>query len=385
MTRLHGGLLSALGWPWGAIASARRRAYTGGWVRSEHLSGPVVSVGNIAVGGRGKTPVVLRVCQILQEMGATPAVLSRGYGGTYGQPALLVSEGTGRVRDAAEVGDEAAMLARALPGVVVAVGRRRVDAGRLVETRWGPRVHVLDDGFQHLGLARDLDIVCIDARDLEDRPLPAGRLRERPAGLARAQVALLSDEHGRGWDRAAERVRASGVPTVLRLGRQTDGVVDSEAAPCPPPRRPFLVAGIADPQRFEADAHRLVGTVAGAAIFRDHHRFVATDVERIEAQARAAQADAILTTAKDLERLRALCLTLPVRVLRISAAIEGEQILREVLRGTTQRLTSSPLEAASSPASRPVSPSSAGLELSSSAASFSLGAPAPIAAWRSVP
>ena len=384
MTRLHGGLLSALGWPWGAIASARRRAYTSGWMRRDQLSGPVVAVGNIAVGGRGKTPVVLRVCQILQELGVPPAVLSRGYGGTYEQSALLVSDGTGRVRNAAEVGDEAAMLARALPDVVVAVARRRVEAGRLVEARWGPRVHVLDDGFQHLGLVRDLDVVCVDARDLDDRPLPAGRLRERPASLARAQVVLLSDEEDRGWDRAAERVRASGVPIVLRLGRQTNGVVDSDAAPCPPPRRPFLVAGIADPRRFEADAHRLCGLVAGAAMFRDHHRFEAADVGRIEAQARSAQADAILTTAKDLERLRALRLSLPLRILKISAAIEGEQILREVLMGTTQRLRSSSLDAASSPASGHVSPGPVGLELSSSAASLSVGAAAPITAWRSV-
>ncbi len=126
------------------------------------------------------------------EAGEPVSVLSRGYGGSFRGDALVVSDGHNVLASAAVAGDEPVMLARALPGAVVAVGPRRDVVGRAVEERFGRRVHVLDDGFQHLRLERDLDLVCLDVRDLDDEPLPAGRLRERPPALERADCVLLT-------------------------------------------------------------------------------------------------------------------------------------------------------------------------------------------------
>src|SRR5262249_56083068 len=123
---------------------------------------------------------------VRRDEGLPVAVLSRGYGGRFRGEALVVGDGSTVLASADEAGDEPVMLARALPGVVVAVGRRRHAVGRAVEARFGRRVHVLDDGFQHLRLARDLDLVCLDVHDPADRPLPAGPPRARPAALARA-------------------------------------------------------------------------------------------------------------------------------------------------------------------------------------------------------
>ena len=199
-----------LGSLFASAASLRVAAYERGLLRRARLAGPVVSVGNLSVGGSGKTPVVRLVAELLREAGAPVAVLSRGYGGRFRGDALVVGDGRAVTASAEEAGDEPVMLARALPGVVVAVGRRRDVVGRAVEARFGRRVHVLDDGFQHLRLARDLDLVCLDVADLDDRPLPAGRLRERPAalvaGVARAPHARRGGERGRA---AGARERAS--------------------------------------------------------------------------------------------------------------------------------------------------------------------------------
>jgi tetraacyldisaccharide 4'-kinase len=300
------------------------------------LAGPVVSVGNLSVGGSGKTPVVARVAALLRDEGLPVAVLSRGYGGRFRGEALVVGDGSSVLASADEAGDEPVMLARGLPGVVVAVGRRRAEVGRLVEARFGRRVHVLDDGFQHLRLSRDLDLVCLDVHDLEDRPLPAGRLRERPAALARADLVLLTrvEAADEGHLQAVEA--RIGRERTFRVRRQVLGfrTLDGKAAPAP--ERAFLVAGIARPERFHQDAASLA-SVAGVRFFRDHHRYRPEDVRAAEERARREGATALVTTAKDAVRFPAEAATLPVLVLEVAAAIEGEDRLRQRLLSVARR------------------------------------------------
>lgn len=317
-----------LGLPLLVASRLRRTAYQNGWLRRERLAGPVVSVGNLAVGGRGKTPVVSRVCQILREEGREVTVLSRGYRGSFRGDCLIVSDGAKVLASAAEAGDEPVMLARQLPGVVVAVGPRRARVGQEVEARFGRRVHVLDDGFQHLALHRDLDIVCLEARDLDDVPMPGGRLRESPSALRRADLILLAGSSAAPVDPFDSRLPAG---RVLRLSRQKIGVFTRDGLPAPTPRLPFLLAAIAEPERFRDVA--AFHEVAGTAFFRDHHVFATPQLQKVARRAREAGADAIVTTAKDEVRLPAeLDLGLPLLVLRIAVGIENEGILRERLR-----------------------------------------------------
>jgi tetraacyldisaccharide 4'-kinase len=327
-----------LGRAFGAAASLRVAAYRRGLLPRTRLGGAVVSVGNLGTGGSGKTPVVARVAEILRDAGRPVAVLSRGYGGSFRGDALVVSDGTSVLASPAEAGDEPVMLARALPGVVVAVGPRRDAVGRAVEARFGRRVHVLDDGFQHLRLERDLDLVCLDVRDLEDRPLPAGRLREGPAALARADLVLLTRLEAASEAEIAALEERLGPERVLRVSRRVSGWRTLDGAPAPPPSRAFLLAAIARPERFERDVAGSGVAVLGRAFFRDHHRFRDGELARVGERARAAGAEAIATTAKDAVRLGgAPALGLPVAVLAIAADVADEDRLRTRLLATAGR------------------------------------------------
>jgi len=327
---------AVLGSLFGAGAALRARAYQHGLFRRRRIGSPVISIGNLSVGGSGKTPVVARVCTLLRDAGVPVAVLSRGYGGSFRGKALVVGDGTSLLATAEEAGDEPVMLAGELPGVVVAVGRRRDEVGRAVEARFGPRVHVLDDGFQHLRLFRDLDLVCLDVHDLADRPLPAGRLREHPRALDRADFVLLTrleaadEQHLRGLEDAIGWERA------FRVRRRVLGFRQLDGRPARAPARPFLVAGIARPERFRHDVNGLA-PVAGARFFSDHHRYLEQDLRDAEAQARAAGADALVTTAKDAVRFPVELSSLPVFVLAVAADIEDEARLRASLLAVARR------------------------------------------------
>jgi tetraacyldisaccharide 4'-kinase len=320
----------------GAGAALREAAYRRGMLPRARLAGPVISVGNLSVGGSGKTPVVARVAAILRDHGLPVAVLSRGYGGRFRGEALVVGDGSSVLASADEAGDEPVMLARALPGVVVAVGRRRDEVGRAVESRFGRRVHVLDDGFQHLRLARDLDLVCLDVHDLADRPLPAGRLRERPAALARADLVLLTRVEAAGAEHLQSLEDRIGRDRTFRVRRRVLGFRALDGSAAEAPARAFLVAGIARPERFHQDASALV-PVAGSLFFRDHHRYRPDDVRTAEERARAEGATALVTTAKDAVRFPTERATLPVLVLAVAAAIEDEERLRARLLAVARR------------------------------------------------
>jgi len=316
----------------GGLAAVRAAAYEHGLLPRHELRGPVLSVGNLGVGGSGKTPVALRVAELLMAAGEPVAVLSRGYGGCFRGEALVVSDGASVLAAADVAGDEAVMLARALPGAVVAVGPRRDVVGSVVEARFGRRVHVLDDGFQHLRLARDLDLVCLDVRDLEDQPLPAGRLRERPRALARADLVLLTRLEAMTEEELRALETRLGPERTFRVERRISGwrTLSGEAAEAP--RQAFLLAGIARPERLEHDAAAAGAAVVGRAFFRDHHRFRSGELAAAAAEARAAGASAIVTTAKDAVRLEGLpAVDLPIVVLKIEARVLDEARLRERL------------------------------------------------------
>jgi tetraacyldisaccharide 4'-kinase len=322
--------LAPLGVLFGATSRARAALYARGVLTRERLRGPVISVGNLSVGGRGKTPVVARLAEILMEEGFPVSILSRGYRGSFSGLALLVSDGKSVLADAALAGDEPVMLARGLPGAVVAVGRRRIFAGRLVEDMLGPRVHLLDDGFQHLELARDLDVLCLAAGDLGDFPLPAGRLREFPAAVRRADIVLVSDETP-GRPEVARLEAMVGPGRVFATSRRALGFFTPEGAPVAPPRRAVLLAGIASPERFVQDVAARGVDVADVAAYSDHHVFTSPELAAAADSARRAGADAVVTTQKDATRIREWPGASPLVVYRMAVLVQNEALLREKL------------------------------------------------------
>jgi tetraacyldisaccharide 4'-kinase len=327
-------LIEILSSAYGAAAAWRRAWYARDPARQRRLARPVISVGNLRVGGSGKTPVVEYIARLLLERGERPAVLSRGYARRIPLDGVtVVSDGTAVLADLDTAGDEPLMLARALPGVPVLVGTDRYLCGRLAERRLGATVHVLDDGFQHLELARDVDLLLVAEDDLQDTPLPTGRLRERLSAAAAADAALITA----GYDTAAGRIgRAFAVPQVFRVTREigaprrVGGAHDSVVIPSG--SRVFVVTGIARPDRFVADISSVGWEMSGMIEFRDHHRFDARDIRRIAAEAHAAGSAIVLTTEKDAVRLMACDLgDLPIASVPLLVGVEPADAFRDWL------------------------------------------------------
>ena len=285
------------------MARFRRGWYERHPDRVKRLSRPVISVGNLTVGGSGKTPIVAALAQLLMEAGERPAILSRGYGRRRASDGVVVVSDGGQVLAGPDQsGDEPQMLARALPGVAVVVSADRYLAGTLAERRFGCTVHLLDDGFQHVQLARDVDLLAVSRADLEEQLLPAGRLREPPEAAARADAVLVA-----GDDADARLVSdALRLPTFRVVVHYDEArLIDPFAASLPalPDRRVVAVAAIARPERFFAAARAQGWDVAREIVFRDHHWFTSRDLEAISNAARETGAAIVMTTEKDAMRL----------------------------------------------------------------------------------
>jgi len=317
-----------------AVAVWRRQWYARAPSRRARLARPVISVGNLSVGGSGKTPIVGYIAQLLVESGERPAILTRGYGRRRSTgDVTVVSDGSTIRADVRSAGDEPLMLARALPGVVVVVSPNRYRAGRLVEDRFDATVHVLDDGFQHLQITRDVDLLLVSEEDLSDRPLPAGRLREPLKVAAAADAALVSA----GYPTAVERIaRTAGIGTAFQVTRALGAPHTISPAPesvvVPPEARVFAVAGIARPERFFSDVESAGWQVVGTMRFRDHHWFTPSDVKRIGEGARSAAAAIILTTDKDAVRFERCDLNgLPIAAVPLLVGVEPARAFRDWL------------------------------------------------------
>lgn len=337
---LLGGLAPAA-WLFGTAGRLRGLAYDRGWLAPRRAPIPVVSVGNLAVGGTGKTPVVLEVARRLSELGHRPAILSRGYGADAAE-ARVVADADGPRLSAAEAGDEPLLIARRLPGVLVLAGP---DRGALAEeaARRGATVAVLDDGLQHRRLARDLEIVVVDASDPlgNGHLLPRGPLREGPAALGRADLVWLSrvdETPARAFGSQADLRRLlSGLEAPVVRSRYRPSVVcDCAGRPLGPAadlagRSVVVLAGVGRPGSFVHTLTRLGARVVGEHLYGDHHRFTAAELEGALAEARA-KAAWVVTTEKDAARLPPE--TAEVRGLRVEVELtEGEAALAEALRG----------------------------------------------------
>jgi tetraacyldisaccharide 4'-kinase len=321
--------LSVLSAVYGRVARLRRSWYEQRPHARRRLDRPVISVGNLVVGGSGKTPVVEAIARILREADERPAILSRGYARRRTGEGVVVVSDLERVLEPVErSGDEPQMLARALPGTPVLVGPDRYLAGRLAERRFGCTVHILDDGFQHLQLARTIDVLLVSPADLDERVLPSGRLREGLDAARAADAVIVSGT----TDDAARVSGALGVSTAfnveLRFGALRP-LVEGEA-PVPAGARVVAVAGIARPERFFRALRAQGWNVVAELPFRDHHWYTAGDLARIDRTAQETRARIVVTTEKDAVRVgaQARWAALPAR-----AAIEPAGEFASWLRG----------------------------------------------------
>ena len=296
----------------GAAAGVRRDLYARGVLRSARAAIPVISVGNLAAGGAGKTPVTIHLVRALQARGLRVAVLSRGYGGT-GRGARVVTRGEGLLLDARDAGDEPVLIARRCPGAQVLVGADRAELADLAARFLRADVAVLDDGFQHLALQRDLDIVVLDGGSPfgNGRLLPRGPLREGPEALERAHLGWIAkcDEGDPALVEAAAReVEArTGRPPVrsrYRVRRILAADLRTELPAAALEGQPvLLLAGVARPGSFRRTLEHAGAKVIDEACFPDHHAFTRREVEGVLARARAVGAERVCCTEKDAVRL----------------------------------------------------------------------------------
>jgi tetraacyldisaccharide 4'-kinase len=300
--------------PYRVLARLHMCGYAGGWFRRRTLPVPVISVGNLTVGGTGKTPMVIHIAEWLRREGKRVAVLSRGYGRTAETPMLLVSDGVRMFAGPEEAGDEPYLIAARCPEAVVAVGADRYKLGRWVLNQSSVDCILLDDGFQHVGLHRDVDLLLIDATDVSglDQVLPAGRLRE-PLEAARRATAVVITRAGQQADVDQVLRRLRTVLDPLPLTAQTvfqptellsittgDGLSLEWCRG----KTALLVSAVGHAASFRGTAEALGLKVLEEAAYPDHHRYTRDEVARIRQRAVDLNVQLVLTTEKDAGKLR---------------------------------------------------------------------------------
>lgn len=324
-----------------------RGLYEKGRFAKKTLPRPVISVGNIAVGGTGKTPFVESLARLLSGEGYLTCIISRGYRGARQQDPLLVSTYTRILHGASEAGDEPYLLARRLPGVPVVVGRDKHAAGMLALAKVKVHVFLLDDGFQSWGLNRDVDICLIDALDPwgGDALLPKGRLREPLDGLRRAHLIGITRAHHAEQARLqklrAELVEKVANPQVfftrtmlMGLRLLPRGLADLAEIRA----RPVLAfAGIGSPAQFFDDLQGTGARIVARREFADHHPYTGDDLRALLNAAADAGASALVTTEKDAVRLPPLPRDiLPIYALRHVVEPENPETLLRWLSARIQ-------------------------------------------------
>ena len=323
--------MSGLLWPlvplYAAAVGAKNRSYDRGWARPQRLAWPVVSIGNLSVGGSGKTPLTLRLVELLQERGVAVDVLTRGYGRCSMAVERVRPEGSAK-----EFGDEPLLLARR-SGAPVFVGESRYAAGLLAESQragLASGVHLLDDGLQHRRLARTVDIVVLHRSDFDGRLVPAGRLREGFSSLSRAHIVAMREE-----DRDLE-------PELRRRGFQQPVWWMTRRLEPPAARRVAAFCAIARPEEFFAGLAAAGVAVRARRAWRDHHVFSAADVAELLELRRQHEAEIFVTTEKDEVRLtpeqrRILAAAAPLHVARLTLRLHDEAAAMDELAALLAR------------------------------------------------
>lgn len=309
---LTGALLHVLSLAYGMVVRLRSRAYAAGLFRIRRLPCRVISVGNITLGGTGKTPTVINIAGLLARSGRRPLVVSRGYGRADESKVTIVSDGASCIVDPATGGDEPTLIAARLPQVPVVAGSDRHRAGIFALERFQPDVVVLDDGYQHIRLGRDLNIALVDGADPfgNGRLFPAGILREPLDALHRADcVVITRDDQAADLAALKETIRKhtmAGIFTARYAPRDCVNIASGEIMPFEPLRGAalFAFAGIARPESLVSLLRSLGAEVRELRSFPDHHPYTRKELDDMIAEAADRGAEMLMTTEKDGVRLK---------------------------------------------------------------------------------
>lgn len=352
--------LIPLSWLYGVSVWIRNQLYTFGVFKPRRLPCRVISVGNITVGGTGKTPAVIALAKHLQKEKVRVAILLRGYKRQSREKVTIVSDGETVCASLKESGDEAYMMARHLSGIPIVVSRQRYQAGQVALERFGVDVLLLDDGFQHRQLARDVDILTVPVHSVvglpaapeypfkkRERLLPAGSLREPPTSLRRANIILLTHTDATDILLAKEGLKRL-APNALVLesihqpvhfyplasAKNAAGADYLSASEAIKGKRVLAVCGIGNPDGFVTTLMRCSPESVELLAYPDHHVYTEADLGKVYTAFQAAQADLIVTTQKDEQKLEAFAVDreLPIFVLEIALVItEGVEKLLGLL------------------------------------------------------
>ena len=327
-------ILPPLSTLYGAVTRTRLALYRRGTFRTTKLERPVISVGNITAGGTGKTPLVEWVAKTLAAAGKKVCILTRGYGRQNPQQQVVVSDGTTVLAAPAEAGDEPYLLATNLLGSAAVISNAdRISAGRYAIENFNTDCFVLDDGFQHLRLARDLNIVTIDATNPwgGGQLLPHGFLREPPSSLIRADCVVLTR-----CDQVENVAALRAEITDLIRGRPIfeSRMKALNAAISIGPVAAFGAVG--NPGSFFAQLRKHGYEIVIEKAFTDHHSYTQKDVDTLIAAAAQAGAKGLVTTAKDAVKLRSLSFSLPWHVFEIEIEIENESAITDLIRAALE-------------------------------------------------
>ena len=334
-------MLSPLAVAYAAVTRLRTAAYKKGLLKTTRLPVPVISVGNITVGGTGKTPLVAHVSRILASEGRNVCILTRGYGRKDAGKRVVVSDGIEVLAEVHESGDEPFWLAENLKGVAAVIcDPDRAAAGRWAIEHLDSDVLVLDDGFQHLQLARALNILAIDATNPwgGGQLLPSGRLREAPQGASRADCAIITRAAPNSDLRELETTLKDlmGDRPVFTSHMQTKGVRELSGVRLEPgigiPQPVAAFCAVGNPTSFFDHLLKEGQTLVHTHAFPDHHRYNQADATRISDEAKRAGGASLITTAKDAVKLQKLEFGLPCYVLEIEILIDEEDRLVDLIR-----------------------------------------------------
>lgn len=335
--------LPPFGFLYGKFMDLRNLLYDRDVVKSYSLGVRTISVGNLTTGGTGKTPLVAMIAEILIERGEKVCILTRGYGRDDPRKRVLVSDGNDILADARTGGDEPVELAHKLDGrVVIVADPERVSAGLWAKKTFGITAFILDDGFQHRRVKRDLDIVCVDATNPcgNGRILPAGTLRESFNGLKRADAIVITraDQSDKVTDIRQRLLMRNGSVTVFEASTRIRDLVPIEAflgetqiTQSGRPENMYAFAGVGNPDSFITSLKNSGIVVTGSCLFPDHHLYARADIERIESRAQQSGAEALVTTAKDAVKLQDQKFSIPCYVAVAETTINDLPSFRDLV------------------------------------------------------